>query len=135
MNIIVGHVLVLKLPFANGAPCFSKRPFLVIDKKDQTLDLLNISSTKGKERKLLFPSNLRIKKFYPPLDNPSFIKMDELYTIDNFDELHKSLYKNRPPIITEEVNRIISEYSKYRFENEVTSVKYLELQVKNENAL
>ncbi|MEK4302383.1 hypothetical protein MKY30_23785 [Oceanobacillus sp. FSL W8-0428] len=133
--IIAGHVLALKLPFANGAPCNSKRPFLVINKNNNTLDLLNISSTRGKEKKLLYKSNEKIRKFFPPLDQPSFVKLDELYTIDEFHELHKSIYKNRDPIDTNEYDRILEKFSIYKATNSVLSVKYIEQKVKEENTL
>ncbi|MGG0718654.1 hypothetical protein ABE096_13815 [Robertmurraya massiliosenegalensis] len=135
MTIIPGHVLALKLPFVNGAPCFSKRPFLVIEKQGNILNLLNVSSTKGKEKKLLYPSNEPIKEYDPPLDQPSFLKMDELYTIDYFENLHKSIYKRRAPINTLEFERLISEYMKYKHLYEVTNVKYLASKVKQENFL
>jgi|SRR5690625_565063 len=133
--IIVGHVLALKLPFANGSPCHSKRPFLVIDKKDDTLDLLNISSSRRKERKLLFPSNKKINNYNPPLDEPSFVKLDELYTIDYFDDLTKSIYKRRDPMDSTEVDSIIQEYLGYKQNNEVVNVKYIETKVRQENSL
>lgn len=135
MGIIPGHVLALKFPFANGTPCNTKRPFLVIDKKDGNLDLLNISSTRGKERKLLFSSNEKIINWDPPLDQPSFLKMDELYTIDYFEELYKSIYKGRSPINSDEFSRLVGEFMKYQERQEVTHVKYIETMIRQENYL
>jgi hypothetical protein len=135
MAIIPGHILALKLPFANGTPCFSKRPFLVIDKHNDTLDLLNVSSSRGKEKKLLYASNESINCYDPPLDQPSFLKLDELYTIDYFDDLHKSIYKGRPPIISEEYARLTNEFFKYKFTYGVSTVKYIETMVRQENYL
>ncbi len=135
MTIVPGHVLALSLPFANGTPCNYKRPFLVIDKNENTLDLLNVSSVRGKERKLLFPSNEKINDFNPPLDQPSFIKMDELYTIEFFTDLYKSIYKRRPPINPPELSRLTNKYMKYEAQYEVKQVKYLEILVRQENLL
>jgi hypothetical protein len=133
--IIPGHVLALQLPFANGAPCNAKRPFLVIDKNNGTLDLLNISSTRGKEKKLLYPSNEKIKNYFPPLDQPSFLKLDELYTIEYFNDLHKSIYKRRKPIIPSEFNRLLHKFYTYKQKNEVKAVRYIEKMVRQENFL
>lgn len=135
MAIVPGHVLVLKLPFASGAPCLRPRPFLVIDRNEDTLDLINVSSSRGKERKLLFESNEPIEKYYPPLDYPSFIKMDELYTIDYFEELHNQIYKRRPPLDSDELTRLTYEYMEYREKNEIAHVRYFETMVKEENSL
>ncbi|WP_101844202.1 hypothetical protein [Halobacillus sp. Marseille-P3879] len=136
MPIIAGHALVLSLPFANGTPCNYKRPFLVIENyNNSSLDLLNVSSIRGKERKLLFPSNERINNFNPPLDAPSFIKMDELYTIDYFEDLHKSIYKRRSPIDSSELSRLVNEYTKYSAQNPVTQVRYIETTVRQRNSL
>jgi len=135
MNIVEGHVLVLNLPFANGTPCKYKRPFLVINKYDNILELLNVSSIKGKEKKLLYPSNEKIKKYFPPLDYPSFIKKDELYIIDSFPELASSIYKRRDPIQTTELSRLVEKYLVYRERHDVTEVKYIETTVKEINSL
>lgn len=135
MPIKLGHVLALNLPFANGAPCKYKRPFLVIDKNSSTLDLLNIASVKGKERKLLFPSNELIKVFNPPLDQPSFIQKDELYTISRFYDLNKSIYKRRPPLHHKELERLIEAYMVYQAKNRVTHVEYAEHKVREINFL
>jgi len=135
MAIVPGHVLVLKLPFASGFPCLYKRPFLVIERNDETLDLINISSSRGKERKLLFESNESIEEYFPPLDEPSFIKMDELYTIDYFEELHTSIYKRRQPLDADELTRLTYEYIKYKERNEVACVRYMETMIKEENSL
>jgi hypothetical protein len=133
MTIKVGHALVLNLPFANGSPSFYKRPFLVIDIYDNFIDLLNVSSIKGKEKKLLYPSNKKIINYYPPFDVPSFVKMDELYTIEYFSDLNKSIYKQRPPLDDIEINRVIDSFHIYREYNEIIHVTYLEPFVRKEN--
>lgn len=136
MKIIPGHVLALKLPFANGSQYPTKRPFLVIENNDnKTLELLNISTIKGKERKLLFKSNTKIEKYSPPLDEPSFLKMDELYIIDYFDDLYQSIYKRRDPLDSDEFNRLCDEFYKYKYTNKVTEVRYSKPFVFQENFL
>ena len=55
-----------------------KRPYLIVKVCVGYIEVLNISSTKGKEHKLLFPNNKEIKLYNPPLDKPSFVKLDSL---------------------------------------------------------
>jgi|SRR5699024_4436725 len=133
--VIVGHVLALRLPFANGNLCNFKRPFLVISKDGNNLSLLNISSTKGKERKLLFDSNCKIVDYYPPLDKPSFVKLDELYKIEHFDTLYQSIYKGREGINNGELKRLMSEYNNYKTKYQVRLVTRSIDQVKRDNQL
>ena len=42
------------------------------------MDILNVSSVEGKERKLAFRSNVRIRNYNPPFVRPSFVKLDSL---------------------------------------------------------
>lgn len=133
--IIAGHVLALRLPFANGNLCKTKRPFLVLKNENNNLELLNISSTKGKERKLLYSSNVKINNYYPPLDYPSFLKLDELYIISHFDDLKNSVYKGRDPIITNEFNRLYHEFCVYEQNYIVSKIKQFETSVRQDNKI
>lgn len=65
-----------------------KRYMLVInsDSQNNIIKMINVSSIKGKEHKLLYDSNIEIKE-YMPLPVPTFAKLDTLYTIDNFEGL------------------------------------------------
>lgn len=56
------------------------------DIKNKIIKMINVSSTKGKEHRLLFDENIEINN-YSPLPVPSFAKLDALYMIDYFKEL------------------------------------------------
>lgn len=64
---------------------------MLVTKNDVTnnlIEMINVSSIKGKEHKLIYNSNIIIKDFYP-LPLPSFAKLDTIYSIDNFQDLNK----------------------------------------------
>jgi hypothetical protein len=137
MNISVGQGLLLKLPFADGAPCNSKRTFLVIDVDYslQKISLLNISSSRGKEHKLLFDSNKKINNYKPPFLMPSFVKLDALYQIDYFTELESRILHNGDKLNTIDLTSIIDKFAAYRIEQTLLSANYSIEDVKTQNAL
>jgi len=78
MDFAAGQGILGRIPFANGNMPEYDRPYLVISVNADYIEVLIISSIKGKERKLLFPSNERLKIYDPPSDKPSFVKLDSL---------------------------------------------------------
>lgn len=76
MDFAAGQGILGRIPFANGNMPEYDRP--VISVNADYIEVLIISSIKGKERKLLFPSNERLKIYDPPFDKPSFVKLDSL---------------------------------------------------------
>ncbi|WP_261133789.1 hypothetical protein [Bacillus sp. Marseille-Q3570] len=116
MNITIGQGLWLKMPFADGGKCNYERPFLVIriDSQNNKLLLLNVSSIKGKTHKLLFDSNKRLPKYNPPLSEPSFVKLDALYTIEYYNDLQTKLLSNGRQYDYEELQRITQLFDTYR---------------------
>lgn len=137
MNIVSGHGLLLKLDFADGAPCRCKRTFLVInvDQNTNRLELLNVSSIEGKEHKLLFETNERLNNHKPPFNLPSFVKMDALYEVDYFPELEKRILHNRQPYNTQELNRIVDKFNAIKLSQKFSSASYTINQVKTANSL
>lgn len=137
MNIIPGHGLLLKLPFADGAPCSKNRTFLVIDVDSQTnkISLLNVSSIVGKAHKILFNSNVVLNNYKPPFMMPSFVKLDALYEIDYFSELDNRILHNGIPYDGNELIRIVDKFNIYRIENNITIVNYDQSQVKTVNSM
>lgn len=120
MSIKKGQGLFFKLEkFANGAICEKARPFLVIDiiENSNIIQVLNISSARGKEARLAYDSNLIIRKYKPPFKEPSFVKLDELYEIE-YDSNLKILY-NGVPIDEDEYMRIINKFNDYKKVKEV----------------
>lgn len=123
--------------FANGSECKIPRTFLVIetDEIKKEVTLLNVSKIEGKNvSKLLMPSNKQIKKFKPPYMLPSFVKLDEVYILQEqewFFPLANGLY-----IDNDEFAEILSEFENYSCTNQVYIVrpnaeKQLPVQIKN----
>lgn len=119
MKIRQGVGIRIQSCFADGTICPYKRPFLVIDfdTTNGTIKMLNVSSVLGKERKLLFKSNKLIKKYKPPFIDPSFVKLDELYEIQYFSNLDKSVVHNADVLDEDELNEILNEYRDYSLVN------------------
>lgn len=137
MNIVPGHGILLKLPFADGAPCKKNRTFLVInvETSSQKIRLLNVSSIAGKAHKLLFESNEKLYKYKPPFNLPSFVKLDALYEIDYFPELESRILHNKAPYDAQELNKIIDKFNVFKIGETFLSASYSQSQVKTANSL
>ncbi len=83
-----GQGLFGKITFTDGTEPPYERPYLIVAVEDNYVEVLNISSLAGKERKLAFASNKRIYKFNPPFIKPSFVKLDSLTRVP-YDELEQ----------------------------------------------
>jgi len=109
----VGHVIKVKMPFLDGIQSQYPRPYLIIRADADTVDILNISSTSGKEHKLLYPTNIAILRYNPPLNVPSFVKLDSMQTV-KISDLHSwgvKLYGNGQPLNQEDTERILHRQS------------------------
>lgn len=125
---------MLKVDFADGGVCETNRTFLVINVEKENIHLLNISSVRGKERKLGFLSNKNIKRYKPPFMRPSFAKMDAVYIIPNDEWIDTKVLCNNRCMNPLEIQDIIQEYTSFRENNEI-SIKVCtkeELLMKNE---
>lgn len=91
-----------------------KRFMLVInnDLENNNIEMLNVSSIKNKEKKLLFDSNIEIED-RNPLPVPTFAKLDTLYEIDNFNELEKYIDFNGKKLSKQQLAIIKNERFKY----------------------
>lgn len=78
---IVGQGVLGKVLFNDGTMPAYDRTYLVVGVTNVYIELLNVSSTVGKEHKLLFPSNKLIKNYNPPFIKSSFVKLDSLSRI------------------------------------------------------
>lgn len=74
----VGQGVLGKVRFKDGDFPEYPRTYLVVSVSSTQIGILNISSTAGKEHKLLFPSNKSIKNFEPPFKKDCFVKLDSL---------------------------------------------------------
>ncbi|WP_143006883.1 hypothetical protein [Paenibacillus tianmuensis] len=122
MNIIPGQGLWLKGRFANGTQCDYNRPFLVIENTGTIIKALNVSSLRGKETKLIIPSNKNLSKHFPPFPQPSFVKLDEIYHYESFSELEQSVMSSGKCLDTGLLSQVISWHSLYSSENRTWTV-------------
>ena len=79
----VGQGVLGRVRFRDGGYPQYDRTCLVVEVTPQRVGLLNVSSTAGKEAKLLFSTNRRISRFNPPFLKDSFVKLDSLVYIDH----------------------------------------------------
>lgn len=115
-----GHGLLLRLPFADNGVLSNNRTFLLIGEEDKYILLLNVSSIKGKEHKLLLSSNEEIKKYNPPFKMKSMIKFDALYKVEKCSELNSCILCDGKTLDPEEFERLFKLYVEYKKVNSVT---------------
>ena len=130
----IGQRIFLKLDFADGGKCNYSRPFLIINKVDGKLHLLNISSLDGKEWKLGISSNKNIINFNPPFSKKSFVKLDALYIIPDDEFVEEKLLCKKRRINPLELKNIVNHHINFREENQVSVVEYLLDEVKDMNS-
>ena len=89
MSFMVGQGVLGKIRFVDGEFPAYDRTYLVITAETDYIEVLNVSSIKGKERKLAFPTNERLHSYNPSFMRPSFVKLDSLTRVEraNWGEL------------------------------------------------
>lgn len=108
-----GQGVLLKLDFCDGSVANYKRPFLVINKDNDYIYLLNISSTKGKEHKLGMKSNKLISRYRPPFLKSSFVKLDSMYIVPNREYIKNYLLcegRAMHPLELQDIKHCFSDY-------------------------
>ena len=130
-----GQVLNLKVGYADGGAANYKRPFLIIDIRDNFIYGLNISSLKNKTHKVLFNSTLVINRFNPPLRVQSYLKLDALYKFPMIEGIAKHLMDNGNGLNNAEFDYIYQYFSEFREKNKVNQkeVSIEELALYNEH--
>ena len=108
MIISKGQGVLGQIRFTDGTMPSYDRPYLVIDADASGVTLLNISSSAGKERKLLFPNNREIKNYNPPFLKPSFVKLDSLVHITYAEASNLRILGGGACLNTQELSEIIS---------------------------
>lgn len=78
MNFVEGHGILGRIRFVDGEMPQYDRTYLVVSVTSDYIDVLNVSSIRGKESKLAYPTNERLRVYNPPFMKPSFVKMDSL---------------------------------------------------------
>lgn len=110
----VGQALLGRIPFIDGSLPEYNRPYLIVNINEDNLDVLNVSSVKGKERKLIFPSNFEIINYNPPFRKPSFVKLDSLVTISKNEAEPMILLDDGKPLDSSEVAKILNALEKFK---------------------
>lgn len=82
------------------------------DVENNTIEMINVSSIKGKENKLIYNSNIIIRN-YIPLPVPTFAKLDTVYLLDNFSGLEKYIAFNGIQLEKTEFDSIIKQRYEY----------------------
>lgn len=85
MNFVVGQGVLGKIRFVDGELPAYDRTYLVVTAESDYIEVLNVSSIRGKERKLAFPTNERLRTYNPPFVMPSFVKLDSLTRVESAD--------------------------------------------------
>lgn len=124
MESYLGKGILLKLPYADGGVPNKLRTFIIIGSNGDTIEMLNVSTAKGKEKKMSFPSNELLKVYKPPFCRPSFVKLDGLYKIQYFQDLEYCILFNGHTLFKDELNRITDLFKKYKECNVVNSVYF-----------
>lgn len=85
MKFTVGQGILGKIRFVDGEFPAYDRTYLVVTAEADYIEVLNVSSIRGKERKLAFPTNERLRSYNPPFMIPSFVKLDSLTKVESSD--------------------------------------------------
>lgn len=73
-----GQGILGRIRFKDGSMPKYDRTYLIVETGVNYIKTLNVSGLRGKEHKLLMPSNIEIQNYNPPFQKPSFVKLDSL---------------------------------------------------------
>lgn len=106
MNFIEGHGILGRIRFVDGTMPDYDRTYLVVTVANDYIEVLNVSSIRGKERKLAFPTNERLRSYNPPFVMPSFVKLDSLTKVFKSDWENLQILNNGRTLDSNELARI-----------------------------
>ena len=109
----MGQAVLGKVIFTDGFMPKYARPYLIVDVKEESVSVLNVSSLKGKEWKLAYPSNVQITKFSPPFKLPSFAKLDSLSEISIDECKNMRLLDGGKTLDEQELSKILELLNEY----------------------
>lgn len=108
-----GQALYGSVMFKNGAAPQYRRYYLVVEVDSDFVGIVDVSSTAGKEQKLLYNSNYELEQHYPPFPKPSFVKTDSFRRIPISKAEKLALQAGGKRIREEDLNEILSMIKKY----------------------
>ncbi|MFW5555775.1 MAG: hypothetical protein ACOCN3_12550 [Roseburia inulinivorans] len=106
MSFIEGQGILGKIRFVDGEFPAYDRTYLIVTAEPDYIEVLNVSSIRGKERKLAFPTNERLRVFRPPFLMPSFVKLDSLTRVERSDWGNLQVLGSGKPLDANELARI-----------------------------
>ena len=74
---------------------------------------MNVSSIKGKERILLFPSNKELNTSFPPFREKTFVKLDSFVAVDIDAANSLVIVANVQTLNTGDLNYILTNYKEF----------------------
>ena len=95
---------------------------MISNNKENYIEMINISSVKGKEHKMIYIGNYRLNDF-KPFKEPSFAKADTLYRIEYFPELEDYISFGGEKLNEIDFNNILLERKRYI--NKTNNVKVI----------
>ena len=81
MSFKPGQGVLGRITFKDGEVPTYDRTYLIVSVGTDYIEVINVSSVRGKERKLAFKTNERLKTHWPPFKMDSFVKLDSLTRI------------------------------------------------------
>ncbi len=123
-----GQFLYFTPPKLEGGDIGNKKRYMLVienDTTDNSIKMINVSSLRGKEFKLLYNSNFNIQNF-KPLPAPSFAKLSTTYIIDNFDGLENYIAFNNAKIAETQLSDIENKRLQYISNNNLEVIQYTE---------
>lgn len=100
-NFVEGQGIIGKIRFVDGELPEYNRTYLIINVTSEYIEVLNVSSIRGKERKLAFSTNERLRSFKPP-----FVKLDSLTQVKRADWSELQVLHNGATLDQGELDRI-----------------------------
>lgn len=106
MGFLAGQGVLGRIRFKDGQMPTYDRTYLVVKAEEAFIEVLNVSTIRGKERKLFFPHNERLRLYRPPFMYPSFVKLDSLMRINIADVGDLRVLHNGQTLDSGELKRI-----------------------------
>ena len=107
MPLMVGQGVLGRVRFKDGQMPQYDRTYLIVAIDADYIKVLNVSTIKGKERKLAFPYNERLRVYCPPFRYPSFVKLDSLTKVPLKECGGLKVLHGGEPLDATELNRIL----------------------------
>ena len=105
-DFVEGQGILGKIRFVDGELPEYNRTYLIINVTSEYIEVLNVSSIRGKERKLAFSTNERLRSFKPPFLKPSFVKLVSLTQVKRADWSELQVLHNGVTLDQGELDRI-----------------------------